>query len=226
MGQNEAAEREVGIATGHPRTVKPHEPSRAISATDRFWRKAAGRRNVCSFTSRSSYPADSPRTLHFSQGCPYRATDARQVASDAALIRSEAELRSLIIAEGFDCAIRVGYLQDSNLIAKRIGPIYGKLVASSDYIKTRGSQTPDELVTHQALMQGTEAWQFMDRERSSRFSRSAGSRPTTLRHLPPPSGWCQWPCQHRKFDSSAKFSRRGASLRQVHCRVQYAEEVP
>jgi DNA-binding transcriptional LysR family regulator len=68
-----------------------------------------------------------------------------------------------LIAEGFDCAIRVGYLQDSNLIAKRIGPIYGKLVGSPDYIRTRGSpQTPDELVTHQALMQGTEAWQFMD----------------------------------------------------------------
>ncbi|KXF77144.1 LysR family transcriptional regulator [Paramesorhizobium deserti] len=68
-----------------------------------------------------------------------------------------------LIAEGFDCAIRVGYLQDSNLIAKRIGPIYGKLVASRDYIKTHGSpQTPDELVDHQALMQGTETWQFMD----------------------------------------------------------------
>ena len=68
-----------------------------------------------------------------------------------------------LIAEGFDCAIRVGYLQDSNLIAKRVGPIYGKLVASRDYIEARGSpQTPDEVVTHQALMQGTEAWQFMD----------------------------------------------------------------
>ena len=67
------------------------------------------------------------------------------------------------IAEGIDCAIRVGYLQNSNLIAKRIGPIYGNLVASPDYIKTRGSpQTPDELVTHQALMQGMEAWHFMD----------------------------------------------------------------
>ncbi|RWO52991.1 LysR family transcriptional regulator [Mesorhizobium sp.] len=68
-----------------------------------------------------------------------------------------------LIAEGLDCAIRVGYLHDSNLIAKRIGPIYGKLVASPDYIKASGSpQTPDELVVHQALMQGTEAWQFMD----------------------------------------------------------------
>ncbi|MER8442793.1 LysR family transcriptional regulator [Mesorhizobium sp. M1066] len=68
-----------------------------------------------------------------------------------------------LIAEGFDCAIRGAYLQDSNLIAKRVGPIHGKLVASPDYIKAHASpETPDELVTHQAIMQGTEAWQFMD----------------------------------------------------------------
>ncbi|MEY9587019.1 DNA-binding transcriptional LysR family regulator [Sinorhizobium fredii] len=68
-----------------------------------------------------------------------------------------------LIAEGFDCAIRVGYLQDSNLIARRVGPIYGKLVASPDYIKAHGSpEKPEELIAHQALMQGTEAWQFMD----------------------------------------------------------------
>lgn len=71
-----------------------------------------------------------------------------------------------LIAEGFDCAIRVGYLQDSNLIAKRIGPIYGTLVASPEYIEARGSpETPDEVVTHEALMQGTEAWQFVDGDR-------------------------------------------------------------
>jgi DNA-binding transcriptional LysR family regulator len=68
-----------------------------------------------------------------------------------------------LIAEGFDCAIRGAYLQDSNLIAKRIGPIHGSLVASPDYIKAHGSpETLDELVAHQALMQGTEGWQFMD----------------------------------------------------------------
>ena len=71
-----------------------------------------------------------------------------------------------LIAEGFDCAIRGAYLQDSNLIAKRVGPIHGKLVASPDYIKAHGSpETLDELVTHQALMQGTEAWQFMDADK-------------------------------------------------------------
>lgn len=68
-----------------------------------------------------------------------------------------------LIAEGYDCAIRVGYLQDSNLIARRIGPIKGKLVASPGYISAHGSpQKPEELIAHPALMQSTEAWQFMD----------------------------------------------------------------
>ncbi|QEL23711.1 LysR family transcriptional regulator [Bosea sp. F3-2] len=68
-----------------------------------------------------------------------------------------------LISEGYDCAIRVGYIQDSNLIARRIGLIYGKLVASPGYIAAHGSPaTPDDIVAHEALMQGTEAWQFMD----------------------------------------------------------------
>jgi DNA-binding transcriptional LysR family regulator len=68
-----------------------------------------------------------------------------------------------LIAEGYDCAIRVGYLQDSNLIARRIGPIEGKLVASPGYIDAHGSpERPEEIIAHQALMQSTEAWQFMD----------------------------------------------------------------
>ena len=66
-----------------------------------------------------------------------------------------------LIAEGFDCAIRVGYLQDSNLIARRVGPINGKLVASPDYIEAHGSpETPEDLADHEALMQGTESWQL------------------------------------------------------------------
>lgn len=72
-----------------------------------------------------------------------------------------------LIAEGFDCAIRIGYLQDSSLIARHVGPIYGKLVASPDYIEKHGlPEKPEELADHQALMQGTEAWQFMDGEQT------------------------------------------------------------
>ncbi|WP_453972902.1 LysR family transcriptional regulator [Amorphus sp. MBR-141] len=68
-----------------------------------------------------------------------------------------------LIAEGFDCGIRVGLLADSNLIARRVGPSRGQLVASPDYIKAYGSpETPAEIAAHEALMQGTETWQFMD----------------------------------------------------------------
>lgn len=68
-----------------------------------------------------------------------------------------------LIAEGFDCGIRVGTLEDSNLVAKRIGPIYGRCVASPAYIEAHGSpETPENLLSHEALMQGTEPWQFLD----------------------------------------------------------------
>ncbi|ROO00733.1 LysR family transcriptional regulator [Pseudomonas moraviensis] len=68
-----------------------------------------------------------------------------------------------LIAEGYDCAIRVGYLPDSNLIARGIGPIFTKLVASPDYLKAHGEpESPQTLCNHEALMQATETWQFMD----------------------------------------------------------------
>lgn len=68
-----------------------------------------------------------------------------------------------MVAEGFDCAVRVGYLPDSNLVARCVGPLYGRLVASPDYVSANGSpEAPDELGAHEALMQGTEPWQFMD----------------------------------------------------------------
>ncbi|MBD9477903.1 LysR family transcriptional regulator [Pseudoxanthomonas sp. PXM02] len=68
-----------------------------------------------------------------------------------------------LIAEGFDCAIRLGDLQDSNLVARRVGTIYRALVASPAYIEAHGSpETPDELAAHEALMQGTETWRLTD----------------------------------------------------------------
>ena len=68
-----------------------------------------------------------------------------------------------LIAEGFDCAIRVGHLPDSNLVARRIGPIRGTYVASPGYIEKHGApDTPEELLKHQALMQGNETWPAMN----------------------------------------------------------------
>lgn len=71
-----------------------------------------------------------------------------------------------MVAEGFDCAVRVGYLPDSNLVARCVGPLYGRLVASPDHVRANGSpETPDELGAHEALMQGTEPWQLLDGDR-------------------------------------------------------------
>lgn len=68
-----------------------------------------------------------------------------------------------LVGEGFDCAIRVGHLQDSSLIARRIGPIFGRLVASPAYIEAHGAPTsPDEIAHHQVVMRDAETWQFMD----------------------------------------------------------------
>lgn len=72
-----------------------------------------------------------------------------------------------IVSEGFDCAVRIGYLGDSNLIARRVAPLCGKFVASPDYIRTHGApETPEQLLAHQALMQGTESWRFIDGDRT------------------------------------------------------------
>jgi DNA-binding transcriptional LysR family regulator len=67
-----------------------------------------------------------------------------------------------LVAQGFDAAVRVGYLPDSYLVARRIAPIRGKFVASPAYIEARGApEVPEDLANHEALMQGTEAWRMM-----------------------------------------------------------------
>jgi DNA-binding transcriptional LysR family regulator len=68
-----------------------------------------------------------------------------------------------LVGEGFDAAVRLGFLPDSSLVARRICVIHGKYVASPSYIATHGvPKTPDDLLSHEALMQGTEIWRFMN----------------------------------------------------------------
>jgi DNA-binding transcriptional LysR family regulator len=67
-----------------------------------------------------------------------------------------------LVGEGFDAAVRVGYLADSNLVARKVGRIFGKAVASPAYIKEHGApKTLDDIAEHEALMQGTEPWRFI-----------------------------------------------------------------
>ena len=66
-----------------------------------------------------------------------------------------------LVAEGFDAAIRLGTLADSNLVARRIRSFRGRTVASPAYLAAHGApQTPEEIAAHPALMQGTESWRF------------------------------------------------------------------
>lgn len=68
-----------------------------------------------------------------------------------------------LVGEGYDCAVRLGHLKDSGLIARRVASIHGKLVASPSYVTQHGApRTPEELLAHQSLMQGTESWRFTD----------------------------------------------------------------
>ena len=72
-----------------------------------------------------------------------------------------------IVGEGFDCAIRVGQLGDSTLIARRIAPIRGMLVGSPEYVQEHGGpETPEQLLAHECLMQGTETWVFIDGDKT------------------------------------------------------------
>jgi DNA-binding transcriptional LysR family regulator len=73
-----------------------------------------------------------------------------------------------LVAEGFDCGIRVGYLPDSNLVARRIGSFSVGLYASSHYIETHGvPEKPEDVLQHQAVMIGTESWKFADGKKTS-----------------------------------------------------------
>lgn len=68
-----------------------------------------------------------------------------------------------IISEGFDCAVRVGFLPDSNLIARKVAPLYARLVATPEYLKKNGTpETADDLLSHEALLQGTESWRMLE----------------------------------------------------------------
>jgi DNA-binding transcriptional LysR family regulator len=68
-----------------------------------------------------------------------------------------------LVGEGFDVAIRLGYLPDSSLVARKIAPIRGKVVASRAYIEANGAPlSPDDLLQHAMLVQGPGDWRFLN----------------------------------------------------------------
>lgn len=57
-----------------------------------------------------------------------------------------------IVAEGYDLALRISQLKDSNLVAKKLCPIRLLVCASQMYLEQFGTpQTPEELANHRCL---------------------------------------------------------------------------
>ena len=66
-----------------------------------------------------------------------------------------------LIHEGFDLAVRLGELQDSSLMARRISERHYTVVASTDYCSRFGQPyTVDELVNHNCLRGISDHWHF------------------------------------------------------------------
>ena len=67
-----------------------------------------------------------------------------------------------LVAEGFDLAIRLGKLNDSSMMAKRLTSRIQYVCASPDYLRQYGApHTLDELKQHQCLTGNSEYWRFL-----------------------------------------------------------------
>jgi DNA-binding transcriptional LysR family regulator len=72
-----------------------------------------------------------------------------------------------LVQEGFDLAIRIGRLDDSSLIARRIAPCGTVVCASPAYLAKRGTpQVPSDLLEHDCLvytnLRSPREWRFID----------------------------------------------------------------
>ncbi len=71
-----------------------------------------------------------------------------------------------IIEEGFDLALRIAELKDSNLQARKVCPSNHVLAASCDYLKKHGApKTPEDLANHSFLKYGvgsSASWSITD----------------------------------------------------------------
>lgn len=69
-----------------------------------------------------------------------------------------------LIGERFDAAIRIGTLKDSSLVARRIAPIHGVVLASPAYLAEKGRpESPPDLAGHECLLYtgtNTPDWNF------------------------------------------------------------------
>ncbi len=75
-----------------------------------------------------------------------------------------------MVAENIDVSIRIGYLPDSTLVARKLGDLSWMLCASTEYLKTSPPlKTPSDLVNHRCLFYrnskfAMNTWTFASKE--------------------------------------------------------------
>lgn len=80
-----------------------------------------------------------------------------------------------LVAQGIDIALRIGRLDDSTLMARRLGRMRLLLVASADYLARCGHpDLPDDLMDHACIrdtnMRGDGSWSLTDGRREQRVA--------------------------------------------------------
>ena len=72
-----------------------------------------------------------------------------------------------LVEDGVDCAVRIGHLADSSLVARNVGDMRRIVVASPDYLARRGEpKEPAAIASHETIQFGATAaapeWHFVE----------------------------------------------------------------
>jgi DNA-binding transcriptional LysR family regulator len=72
-----------------------------------------------------------------------------------------------LVEDGVDCAVRIGHLSDSSLVARSVGDMRRIVVASQDYLARRGEpKNPAEIPSHDTIQFGAitaaPEWRFVE----------------------------------------------------------------
>src|SRR4051812_47221850 len=80
-----------------------------------------------------------------------------------------------LVEDGVDCAVRIGHLADSSLVARTVGDMRRIVVASKTYLKRRGEpKLPADVAAHDTIQFGATAtaseWRFVEAGRDTRIA--------------------------------------------------------
>lgn len=94
--------------------------------------------------------------------------DFQSLYPDIEMVLTASDRKADLVVEGIDCAIRLGELDDSSFISRRLGRVRMATCAAPSYLEKYGTPlTPDDLIHHKAVNFFSEhsrevmAWNFV-----------------------------------------------------------------